>query len=75
MEAQPITQERYNSLVNVCERKRNENISLTDENEHLKEQAHDLSLGLVKYMNMVLRMVIVMNKNGLKSEVNDIINP
>ena len=68
MEAHPITQEKYNNLVN-------ENISLTDENDHLKDQAHTLSTGLMKYMNMVLRMVLVMNKNGLTSEVNEIINP
>ena len=56
------------------------NISLTDENEnvrkaneHLKEQANKLSVGLVKYMNMVLRMVQIMNQNGLAVEVKEII--
>ena len=48
-------------------------ISLTDENDHLKEQAHDLSTSLVKFMNIVLRMVHVMNQNGLSVEVNEII--
>ena len=66
MEAHPITQEKYNNLVN-------ENISLTDENDHLKEQAHTLSTTLVKYMNMVLRMVQIMNQNGLAVEVKEII--
>ena len=48
-------------------------ISLTDENDHLKEQAHDLSTSLVKFMNIVLRMVHVMNQNGLSVDVNEII--
>ena len=47
-------------------------ISLTDENDHLKEQAHDLSTSLVKFMNIVLRMVHAMNQNGLAVEVNEI---
>ena len=48
-------------------------ISLTDENDHLKEQAHDLSTALVKFMNIVLKMVQVMNQNGLSVDVNEII--
>ena len=68
MTTEPITVEKYNKLTSEC-------ISLTDENDHLKDQAHTLSTGLMKYMNMVLRMVLVMNKNGLTSEVNEIINP
>ena len=66
MEAHPITQEKYNKLTSEC-------ISLTDENDHLKEQAHDLSTSLVKFMNIVLRMVHVMNQNGLAVDVNEII--
>ena len=66
MEAHPITQEKYNNLVN-------ENISLTDENDHLKEQTRNLSTGLMTYMNIVLKMVQVMNQNGLAVEVNEII--
>ena len=66
MEAHPITQEKYNKLVN-------ENISLTDENDHLKEQTHNLSTTLMKYMNIVLRMVQIMNQNGLAVDVNEII--
>ena len=66
MEAHPITQEKYNKLVN-------ENISLTDENDHLKEQAHTLSTTLIAYMNIVLKMVQIMNQNGLAVDVNEII--
>ena len=66
MTTEPITVEKYNNLVN-------ENISLTDENDHLKEQAHTLSTSIMKYMNMVLRMVQVMTQNGLAVEVKEII--
>ena len=66
MTTEPITVEKYNNLVN-------ENISLTDENDHLKEQAHTLSTGLMKYMNMVLRMVQIMNQHRLAVEVKKII--
>ena len=68
MTTEPITVEKYNKLTSEC-------ISLTDENDHLKDQTHNLSTTLMKFMNMVLRMVLVMNKNGLTSEVNEIINP
>ena len=51
----------------------NENISLTDENDHLKDQTHNLSTTLMKYMNIVLQMVQVMNQNGLSVDVNEII--
>ena len=47
-------------------------ISLPDEIEQLKKQNNKLSNGIVKYMNIVLRMVQVMDKNGLSVEVKDI---
>ena len=63
MEAQPITQERYNNLVN-------ENISLSDDNEHLKEQLHDLSKQLVNYASIIWKLVV---KHNLSAEVNDLL--
>jgi hypothetical protein len=48
-------------------------IEMTDENEQLKEQLNELGKSLVKTMNMVLRMVMVMNMNGLSKEVIDIV--
>ena len=47
-------------------------ISLTDEIEQLKKQNNKLSTGLIKYMVMVLKMVQVMDKNGLSVEVKEI---
>ena len=48
-------------------------ISLTDEIEQLKKQNNKLSTGLIKYMNMVLRMTLIMDKNGLSVEVKEIV--
>jgi hypothetical protein len=47
-------------------------ISLTDEIEQLKKQNNKLSTGLIKYMVMVLKMVQVMDKNGLSVEAGEI---
>ena len=49
-----------------------DNISLTDEIEQLKKQNNKLSTGLTKYMVMVLKMVQVMDKNGLSVEAGEI---
>jgi hypothetical protein len=48
-------------------------IEMTDENEQLKEQLNELGKSLVKVMNMVLRMTVVMNRNGLSKDVIDIV--
>lgn len=48
-------------------------IEMTDENEQLKEQLNELGKSLVKVMNMVLRMTIIMNRNGLSKEVSEIV--
>jgi hypothetical protein len=48
-------------------------VEMTDENEQLKEQLNELGKSLVKTMNMVLKMVMVMNRNGLSKEVIDIV--
>lgn len=48
-------------------------IEMTDENEQLKEQLSELSKSLVKFMNIVLRMTTIMNRNGLSKEVNEIV--
>ena len=66
MTTEPITVEKYNKLTSEC-------ISLTDENAHLKDQTHNLSTTLMKYMNIVLKMVQIMNQNGLAVDVNEII--
>ena len=47
-------------------------ISLTDEIEQLKKQNNKLSTGPIKYMGMVLKMVQVMDKNGLSVEAGEI---
>ena len=44
-------------------------IALSDENE----QAHELSKTLIKFMNISLKMTLVMNRHGLSNEVNSII--
>ena len=43
-----------------------------DEIEQLKKQNNKLSTGLIKYMTMVLKMVQVMDKNGLSVEAGEI---
>lgn len=48
-------------------------IEMTDENEQLKEQLNELGKSLVKVMNMVLRMTVIMNRNGLSKDVIDIV--
>ena len=48
-------------------------IALSDENDLLKEQAHELSKSLVKFMNITLKMTLVMNRHGLSNEVNSIV--
>ena len=48
-------------------------IALSDENDLLKEQAHELSKTLIKFMSISLKMTLVMNRHGLSNEVNSII--
>ena len=48
-------------------------IALSDENDLLKEQAHEISKTLVKFMNISLKMTLVMIRNGLSHEVITIV--
>jgi hypothetical protein len=47
-------------------------VALTIEIDRLKQQNDKISSGLLKYMNIVLKMVQVMDQNGLSVEVKEI---